>query len=445
MSNTPRVTGQRPQPTTGKTVIKKPKKPAKPHGIPTEGERLAIWLANPGLRSKLPDSALTEGQLAQRKTNAFNAAPAAPGSSYTNGSLNQLLDILTRQKFGPEQQALDQRGHDMPLWFQAYRKQVDDARLAENAAVGQQVTSLNNFATQASGDLGYTGDGSDPAAAQRAQAAAAVRASGITNQAAIAQQLGGIQNSFLTNTGLNSFGLQNGAMAQLGQQRQQLARDRGDFRVTQRGQILSDEADSALKNALTASQIGENEAQTSATQATTAKTKADTTKTKAENAYFKKYGHYPKRGGTSAADKVAEARLKFFNEHGYFPPTGPPKTGKGGDKDEFGNTPKQRQAAQDSFDKARRLAKQYKPSVKTESELVDFLVGAKNVNIAMARAAAQAAFHEGRVGPKTKGRLKRRGVTKFPKGTPTVSKDTADTVNSAISGVGALLSNLPGS
>lgn len=460
--------GQSPQPTVGSKVIKRKKavkktggKPA-PHGIPTSGERLAAWLANPGLRSKLPDSALTPELLKARQANQYNAAAAAPGSSYTNKQLDALVSMLAQQKYGQGELALQQQGQalanratqEIPAWFQAYRDQVAAARAQQQQAAAQQVASLQQMATQAAGDTGgLAGAPMDAAGAARAQAAAAIRSAGIGNQAALAQNLAGNQNAYLQNLGLLSNGQQQAALQDVGtkqnalaQQVAQLAQDKGAFKTTQRQQILSDEADQALKNALTSAQIGSTTANTAATQASTTKTKAETKKTQAEQDYFDKHGYYP--GKKPAAEKpyssgpfagLTPSQVKKLPDAKKSQMrTDYKKSNSTTDKDQYGNTSRQRQAATDAFTKAMTYAqsavkdKKHGPSLVGDwKALANALVVGFNVNPAMARAAAQQVVL-GHVGPNTAKSLKRRGVT-LPKQT---QKAIVTQTDQALSSVG---------
>lgn len=338
--------GSSPQKTVG-TKLRKTSKSSKPktkttkttdtpHGIPTSGPRLEQWLANPGLRSKLPDSALTADQLAQRQLNQRLDAPAAPGSSYTNRQLSQLLTVLERQKFGGEQATLDQRGQAVPAWFGAYRKTLADAQAAERAAAAQHVASIQNMAAQAAAAPAQL-QGAPQVNGDIANAAAAIRSAGIGNQAALAQTLAGNQDNYLTNQNLLSYGSQAGALSDLANARQQLAQQRGDFRITQRQQILSDEADAALKNALTQAQVGSTNA-----NATSA---------------------------TANADKT-QAEIDFFNKHGYWPQTGPTKKPKAEEPYSSGPfagyTPSQVKAMSDK--RKAQLKADYKPSKTPKKE-----------------------------------------------------------------------------
>ncbi len=89
-----------------------------------------------------------------------------------------------------------------------------------------------------------------------------------------------------------------------------------------------------------------------------------------------------------------------------------PKAGNG--KDQYGNTVKDRRAAQSKYDNARIKAAQYATAAPGMSwqELRDFLVSSKNVDSVYATAAAQRAVL-GRVGAGTKSTLRERGVSKF--------------------------------
>ncbi|QEC49225.1 hypothetical protein FSW04_17660 [Baekduia soli] len=397
------------------------------------------------MRSKLPDSALTADQLKQRKTNTYNNAPAAPGSGYTNKQIKAVVDAMAKAQFGSQQAALAQRGQSLPGWFQAYRDQINAARAAEQTASGQQVTSLQGMATAAQGDTGQlAGAPMDAEGAARAQAAAAVRSAGIQNQAALAQTLGANQNDYLTNMGLNSFGLQRGEQDKQDAAVKQLASDLGTFRTTTHDKVLSDEADNALKAALTGSQITNNVATAAGTAAKTAKTKTDTARSAADQAYFQAHGYYPSTGKPKAADTSATASVAA--KHGYslaewqkmtpdarrtiIAHDNKTSTSPANTKDEFGNTRRQRQAANDAFDKALRLAHRSLSSdtsgkfTKDPGLLVDFLIS-ENVNSALARAAVQAATHDGRLGPKTTQRLKQRGVSKFPQAKPAPPKPSS--------------------
>jgi hypothetical protein len=342
-------------------------------------------LVNPGDRSKLPDSALTPDLLQARQTNAFNAAPAAPGSSISNAAMKQMLAAATQQKFGPQETALKQQAQNVPVWFQAYRDQVAGARQQEQTGAAAQVGSLQQMAATAAGDTGQlAGAPMDAEGAARAQAAAQIRSAGIGNQAALAQNLGGNQDAFLQNQGILATGQQQGAQLAVGKALAQLAADKGTFQQTQHDTILSNEADSALKNALTTAQIGSTNATAANTAATTTKTQVDTTKSKSDQAFFDKHGYYPGTGKPAAKTGYGPG-APGMNKYGYtydewagLSPTAQDKARAGKTKPGAGSgidfgTPGEQGKAQSDLSRALTYAKRLKGS-KTRAEAVQYLL-----------------------------------------------------------------------
>lgn len=90
------------------------------HGIPTSGPRLQKWLKNPGLRSKLPDSSLSVGQLAARRANAAKTAQAQGVSSLTNplatlsgADLANAAEAQVGLQYDPQSNALSRQRSDI--------------------------------------------------------------------------------------------------------------------------------------------------------------------------------------------------------------------------------------------------------------------------------------------------------------------------------------------
>lgn len=111
--------------------------------IASDPKLKAKYLANPGLRSKLPDSMLSPAQRAQRQSNAFNNAPVTPGSNVTNRALGVEANNAAMLQFGSERQGLQtqqaqaqQLGRDQNDWYAAYRNE-----LAAHAANTQAITA----------------------------------------------------------------------------------------------------------------------------------------------------------------------------------------------------------------------------------------------------------------------------------------------------------------
>lgn len=114
----------------------------------------AKYLSNPGLRSKLPTSALTPQQRKTRATNAYNNAPITPGSTVTNADLAREGDTAALVQFGgagrelQDQQQREQAvGRDTAGWYDAYRKELQAHTAntqAMNAAAVGQIGALGN-------------------------------------------------------------------------------------------------------------------------------------------------------------------------------------------------------------------------------------------------------------------------------------------------------------
>lgn len=116
--------------------------------IATDPKLKAKYLANPGLRSKLPAGALTPAQRKTRATNTYNKMPVTPGSTFTNADVAREADTATMVQFGgagrelQTAQAREQAvGRDTGGWYDAYRKELQahaaNTQAMNAAAVGQ--------------------------------------------------------------------------------------------------------------------------------------------------------------------------------------------------------------------------------------------------------------------------------------------------------------------
>jgi hypothetical protein len=115
----------------------------------------AKYLANPGLRSKLPDSYLSPAQRKQRALNLRLNSPITPGSTLTGRDLAREAAAATDVRFGPQERALQtqqaqatQQGKDVAGWYDQYLKE-----LGTHAANTQQINS------EAVGQMQRTGAG----------------------------------------------------------------------------------------------------------------------------------------------------------------------------------------------------------------------------------------------------------------------------------------------
>lgn len=138
----------------------------------------AKYLSNPGLRSKLPDSALTPDLLKRRQANAYNATPITPGSSVTNAQLARDTAAAQTVRYGQAEQALKMQGlGTMQLarneqdWYGGYQREL--AQHAQNQqAINAQANAANLALQQGIGQVGQAQtqqlqQGADASAAQR--------------------------------------------------------------------------------------------------------------------------------------------------------------------------------------------------------------------------------------------------------------------------------------
>jgi len=153
-------------------------------GVPTSGARLQKWLKNPGLRAKLPDSALSKAQLAQRRMNQRD--PFDVQAAQQVNAAYRPQEQLLQGELGQS----DQQAANVASWFQNYRNDIAASTAAIQQAYqqGQQDlanirNSLANSATQQGGqddaqmaaDAANRGATVAPSVGQVGQQAAGVR------------------------------------------------------------------------------------------------------------------------------------------------------------------------------------------------------------------------------------------------------------------------------
>jgi hypothetical protein len=144
----------------------------------------AKYLNNPGLRSKLPDSALTPALRKQRTANAYGKQPITPGSGVTNAMLARETANAQTVKYGQAETALKEQGlgtvqlaRNEQDWYGGYQRE-----LAQHAANTQIINAQANAANLAL-QQGITGIGQTQAAGiqQGADADAASRGTTAAN------------------------------------------------------------------------------------------------------------------------------------------------------------------------------------------------------------------------------------------------------------------------
>lgn len=228
---------------SGKKVTTK--KPTKTYKVGGKSYSLAQMLDNPRLRGALPSKLLTPTQQAQRKQNTLDKAPAAPGSSYTNKSLN---DLLT-SSFAGQQKALDTRKTDIPVWYNNFKTTVtglQDQQQARQTAAGEAMkqfaaqAAMNSETANTSANNGRT---PDAGTGDRQQAAENVRQSVVGSYTGLSNQLGQNQQNFLQGVRAQGQGMQLNAQSDL----TKLYASLGEQKVKARSDILSAEQDTKLK------------------------------------------------------------------------------------------------------------------------------------------------------------------------------------------------------
>lgn len=310
----------------------------------------AKYLKDPGLRSKLTgglERYLTPQQRKQRADNAYQSAPITEGSTVTNRDLGREANSATLVQYGlagrelQNQQAREQAvGRDTAGWYDAYRRELQqhtaNTALINQAAVGQI------------GQLGAGMRGLDQTALTAQQTAAntdaATRGASAANLGPEASNASLVRQQMLANFGVQQVGL--GAAAtryadtnanvvaptqklqaraqsaqnvrDVGKKITDLKMEAGAFNQNYREKRKADESKNVLANRALGGDLAKD-----AADVKTAGDKIDIARG-VDPVTGKKIVKPP-----SASDRKTDADLAFFREHGYYPPTGPPKDKKG--------------------------------------------------------------------------------------------------------------------
>lgn len=250
-------------------MAKKKKPVKKPLGPPTgaDPERLAKWLANPGLRSMLPDSLLTPAQRQQR--------------TIARDPYHKAIESLTQQKFGGAitevqgaQKQQDQHTQNVGDWFGQYQAELARSRDRQNA-MQQAATQSVADRTGSFASMNNQGNAQDVAAQQ---AEAATRGATVGAQVPqVAQQANTVREALgkqsantLATQGVSNNAAAEGALAaafgeaalakqgeqtkrsSLDAQLRDLLKDRDAFKISARGDL----ADADQKAILEAKAFG---------------------------------------------------------------------------------------------------------------------------------------------------------------------------------------------
>lgn len=360
-----------------------------------------------------------------KKREAFLNEEISPG--LTRRDLRRDTRSAAILKYGEADRQLKAQPARINDWFGQYKQAIAQAR---NAAVGNDPTAIGGYygaaaqgvqnlqtgLTQAAQeqwagqqaamatDAQQRGANVDPVLAEQAKNAAGVRAGLTAGVGATVLGQAANEAAYLGRRRANADLGRVGALRENALARQELAQERGAFKADYRRQARAD----AIKNylnqvaaeSLITDRVADNARADTSLANTIANTRADNRRSGSQWANtLNRYG-YTNGEWKNMSQAEREAARKAADA----------KTSDG--KDRWGNTPKQRDAAQDSWNEAWRYAQTYGKHLDNEGELYDFLLS-KDVNSTFARAAAYAQFHGRRLG-KYKNTLRKRGVSKFP-------------------------------
>lgn len=281
---------------------------------------LAKYLADPGLRSQLPDKFLTPAQRQQR--------------TIARDPYHKPVQAAATQQFGGAIDRLQQTQRNAGDWFKQYQDELGKSRDRQKAlqdATTQSVAdrsssfaSMNNQANQQQqagmqADAATRGATVDPSVAKVAGDANTVREA-LGKQSANTLATQGASNNAAAEAALSAaFGQEAVTRSKLDQELRDLLRDRDAFKVTARGDLVAAEQKARLE----------------------AKAFGLDSITKINPKTGLPYEIDPETGRPfpkpmSEGDKAAKARNDFFKKHGYYPPTGPPKPPKAPKKTKAG-------------------------------------------------------------------------------------------------------------
>ena len=261
---------------------------------------------------------------AMQRYNAAHAGGAAP----LPPSDQALIDAAIRSRFGPEEQGLRNQLSQNAMYSAGlgdwYKQATDQIRALQSGANTQAQNTIGQVQS-------YASQPTLPGNPQDAQAATARN----NLNAAFASQIGanatsnsGALDRFMAAMAIQQANQSGQAQLQrmgLYGQQGQLGQQKADYGLTYGSQLASDRQALDIKQ-------GTLDYLTGNAQAGQKKSAAQTAKTTADLKYFTQHGYYPPTGppkGPSATEQINEAKLAFFNKHGYWPPTGPPKSPKG--------------------------------------------------------------------------------------------------------------------
>lgn len=342
--------------------------------------------------------------------------PVAQGSPTTYRQLGTQADNAAAVKYGGAERQIGNAGVSTNRWFNSYQQDLERLKAAQQTRQDTTAGLLKGIgegsAALSVADATRVANAQATDAAQRGATASADVKSTAIQAARNRDSLNAAYQSVSAIQGQNADNYAGQRVASAGQgklealgrlqvQGQNLQQEKGAYKASYLDQAKGAERTYGLN--MLAAQLAGVKVQDAATTAATKQ--AETVRSHKAN---------EKNTASNPSRQKSAADLAFFKIHGYYPPTGPPKNPKGSGKDKFGNTPKQRQANNDTWSKAKTTAGFYWSHGAASfnnrwQELADFLVTSKNVNPLYAKAAAQRIVL-GHVDAKLGKQLGQRGV-----------------------------------
>lgn len=404
-------------------------------------ERVMQLARNPDTRASVPTSMLrgfagADKLRAERAKNARLNAPVVPGSETTVRQVARDREAAVGLRFGDQdrdiQNQLDQstrREQQAQDWFSAYKSEL--ARLQGEQAARH--TALQGQMAQFGGDAQQQ----DTAQAQQLNAemqkaqpqgvqfdpteanARAVQASDARRRLNDSAGQTLVRQNAATQDLLTDRRANVVPMAELAERRregdrkreilnaqQDVAKRKGDFRTTYTADRTESERKGVLERLVFGADVAKDQADIDIKRGVDPVTGKPLPKPKKEPKYY--YGVDSKTWAKMNPEQRAEAKRKFEDDGKPDKPSG---------KDQYGNTVKERRAAQNNYATARSTANKYKSGVNGDWRLLRDFILTKGVKEPMATAAAQQAIL-GKVGPNTRGKMSELGVPIVNEPTP---------------------------
>lgn len=318
---------------------------------------------------------------------------------------------------------------DLPAWFQSYENVAAMAALRNQQANAAAVAAQQQAAASTSAldaqqratltadmqrDASMRGATVDPMVDATAQQAATARRSTQDAFTGLTAGLGAVQTAYDTNRQVVAAGQRVSARREeanrglaIERQARELQRDKGLFKVKTRRELVDREHTKDLERKAFGLTVEKARAEQQARLATiedrrrariTANRNADQARALRERSV-----RVQEERERREANKDAEQRRRKL---GPYAPRGSKQANQ---KDAYGNTLKQRQAAQDRLDRALLLSGPLRVPEGTTVDTLAALLANKGVSALDARAAAEIKIN-GRVSPATAEKLKRRGA-----------------------------------